>query len=162
MTPKRFALLGDPVAHSKSPKMHGAAYRALGLPHTYEALHTPAEQIGDRIASLRDRVDDRIAQHAICTGIDRTARIGHREERRYERAAFGLGQIDECAHGSGRSARDFKRVASEGRAARVTSAESCERRGNRRKGVRFVIQAGDDDFHGGDCMRFASAIARMV
>ncbi len=53
MTAKRFALLGDPVAHSKSPKMHAAAYRALGLDHSYEALHTPAEALPARIESLR-------------------------------------------------------------------------------------------------------------
>ncbi len=53
MNAKRFALLGDPVAHSKSPRMHGAAYAALGLPHTYEALHTPAEEVGARIEALR-------------------------------------------------------------------------------------------------------------
>jgi len=53
MTAKRFALLGDPVGHSKSPRMHGAAYAALGLPHAYEALHTPAVEVGDRIEALR-------------------------------------------------------------------------------------------------------------
>ncbi len=53
MTSRSFALLGDPVAHSKSPRMHAAAYRALGLDHRYEALHTSAEQIPDRVAALR-------------------------------------------------------------------------------------------------------------
>jgi shikimate dehydrogenase len=42
--PLRFALLGDPVVHSKSPAMHAAAYAALGLPHTYEAIRaTPGD-----------------------------------------------------------------------------------------------------------------------
>jgi len=36
----KFALLGDPVAHSKSPAMHAAAFRALGVDHTYEAIQT--------------------------------------------------------------------------------------------------------------------------
>jgi shikimate dehydrogenase len=53
MTAKRFALLGDPVAHSKSPRMHAAAYAALGLPHRYEALHTPADEVPARIEALR-------------------------------------------------------------------------------------------------------------
>lgn len=35
----RFAVIGDPVAHSLSPAMHSAAYRALGLDHSYERLH---------------------------------------------------------------------------------------------------------------------------
>jgi len=30
------AVLGSPIAHSKSPLLHAAAYRALGLPWTYE------------------------------------------------------------------------------------------------------------------------------
>lgn len=38
MTPRRFAVVGNPIAHSKSPTMHRAAFRALGLPHTYEAI----------------------------------------------------------------------------------------------------------------------------
>ncbi len=37
----RFALLGHPVGHALSPVMHGAAFRALGLPHTYEARDVP-------------------------------------------------------------------------------------------------------------------------
>lgn len=49
----RFALLGDPVAHSKSPVMHAAAFRALGASHTYEAIRTSAAEIEERIEDLR-------------------------------------------------------------------------------------------------------------
>lgn len=35
----RFAVIGDPIAHSLSPAMHAAAYAALSLDHTYERLH---------------------------------------------------------------------------------------------------------------------------
>ena len=45
---------GDPVAHSKSPAMHAAAYRALGLPHTYEAMRATAEELPRVVAMLRD------------------------------------------------------------------------------------------------------------
>jgi shikimate dehydrogenase len=38
-----FVLIGYPVAHSVSPAMHNAAYRALGLPHQYEAVAAPDE-----------------------------------------------------------------------------------------------------------------------
>lgn len=37
----RFVLLGHPVAHSVSPDIHAAAYRALGLPHRYELVDCP-------------------------------------------------------------------------------------------------------------------------
>ncbi len=35
--PMRFGVIGDPVSHSLSPRMHRAAYQALGLEHTYDA-----------------------------------------------------------------------------------------------------------------------------
>jgi len=38
----RLAVLGSPIAHSRSPRLHGAAYAALGLPWTYER-HEVAE-----------------------------------------------------------------------------------------------------------------------
>ncbi len=34
----KFALIGKPVSHSRSPQMHQAAYDALGLDHTFEAI----------------------------------------------------------------------------------------------------------------------------
>jgi shikimate dehydrogenase len=54
MTPLRFAVIGDPVSHSKSPAMHRAALRALGLPHTYEARRTTAAELAGVIRELRD------------------------------------------------------------------------------------------------------------
>jgi shikimate dehydrogenase len=54
--PLRFAVLGSPVAHSKSPMMHGAAYRALGLPHVYEKIETSEEELPSRIEALRTGV----------------------------------------------------------------------------------------------------------
>jgi shikimate dehydrogenase len=53
MNSLRFAVIGQPIAHSKSPAMHGAAYRALGLPHTYEKIATTEAELGDRVAALR-------------------------------------------------------------------------------------------------------------
>ncbi len=42
--PLRLAVIGDPVAHSRSPQMHNAALTALGLPLRYTRLHLrPAE-----------------------------------------------------------------------------------------------------------------------
>jgi shikimate dehydrogenase len=38
MTSKKFAVLGDPITKSLSPKIHSAAYKALGLDWSYEAI----------------------------------------------------------------------------------------------------------------------------
>lgn len=47
-----FALLGDPVAHSLSPAMHNAAFRALGLDAVYVALRTRAADLADLVRAL--------------------------------------------------------------------------------------------------------------
>lgn len=49
----RFAVVGDPVAHSKSPAMHRAAYAALGLPHVYDAVRVTAEELPGFVERLR-------------------------------------------------------------------------------------------------------------
>lgn len=49
----RLALVGDPVAHSRSPAMHAAALRAMGLAHTYEAMRVTAEELPRVVAALR-------------------------------------------------------------------------------------------------------------
>jgi shikimate dehydrogenase len=54
MKTKRFAVLGDPVAHSKSPLMHAAAYRALGLDCTYEAIRATPEELPRLVQALRE------------------------------------------------------------------------------------------------------------
>jgi shikimate dehydrogenase len=40
-----FTVIGDPVAHSLSPAMHNAAFRALGLDAVYVALRVPADSL---------------------------------------------------------------------------------------------------------------------
>jgi shikimate dehydrogenase len=47
-------LLGHPVEHSLSPAMHNAAFRSLGLPHTYEALDVTAEDLPAVVRRIRD------------------------------------------------------------------------------------------------------------
>jgi len=49
----RFAVIGSPVANSKSPAMHGAAYRALGMAHTYEKIETTEAELPERVEALR-------------------------------------------------------------------------------------------------------------
>lgn len=45
----RFVLIGYPIGHSVSPAMHTAAYRALGLPHQYEAVACADEAAVERV-----------------------------------------------------------------------------------------------------------------
>ena len=49
----KFAVVGHPVAHSKSPVMHTAAYRELGLPHSYEAIDVLETHFPDFMKSLK-------------------------------------------------------------------------------------------------------------
>ncbi len=45
-SPKKAAVLGSPIAHSRSPQLHLAAYRALGLTDwTYERIECGAEDL---------------------------------------------------------------------------------------------------------------------
>ncbi len=50
----RVGLIGDPVAHSYSPRFQQAALDALGIPARYELWQTPQEQLSARVASLLD------------------------------------------------------------------------------------------------------------
>ena len=47
-----FAILGDPVAHSLSPVMHNAAFRAAGLDACYVALRSAVGRVGDLMGAL--------------------------------------------------------------------------------------------------------------
>ncbi|MFN3286595.1 MAG: shikimate dehydrogenase family protein, partial [bacterium] len=47
------ALLGDPVSHSLSPRMHAAAFRARGLGWAYVAFRVRSEDLGAAVAGLR-------------------------------------------------------------------------------------------------------------
>lgn len=46
------ALLGHPVAHSLSPRMHNAAFAARGLDWAYVAVDVPSERLADAIRGL--------------------------------------------------------------------------------------------------------------
>lgn len=47
----RLAVLGSPIEHSKSPVLHGAAYRALGLDWHYDALEVNEAGLADVLAA---------------------------------------------------------------------------------------------------------------
>jgi shikimate dehydrogenase len=51
--PRKAAVLGSPIAHSRSPQLHLAAYRALGLHDwTYERIECTAEQLPSLVSGL--------------------------------------------------------------------------------------------------------------
>ena len=50
---RRAYVLGHPVAHSLSPRMHNAAFAALGLDACYLALDVPPERLAEALAGLR-------------------------------------------------------------------------------------------------------------
>jgi len=52
-TLKLAGLIGDPVAHSRSPRLHNAAFARLGLHAHYELWPTAAAELPARVASLR-------------------------------------------------------------------------------------------------------------
>lgn len=52
-TIKLAGLIGDPVAHSRSPGLHNAAFAHLGLPGRYELWQTSAAELPARVAALR-------------------------------------------------------------------------------------------------------------
>lgn len=54
MSVKRVGLIGNPVEHSRSPKMQNAAFATLGMDHMYELWHTEDHEVAERVASIRD------------------------------------------------------------------------------------------------------------
>ena len=52
MLPVKSAVLGSPVSHSLSPVLHNAAYRALGLDHSYSAIETAESELGSFLKSV--------------------------------------------------------------------------------------------------------------
>ncbi|GAB3797857.1 shikimate dehydrogenase [Humibacter antri] len=51
---RELAVLGSPIAHSKSPDLHDAAYRVLGLPWSYERAEIAPDELADFV---HDRPD---------------------------------------------------------------------------------------------------------
>ena len=50
---KQYAVIGDPIKHSKSPQMHNAAFAALGLDAQYSAIHVKVEDIPEFVERAR-------------------------------------------------------------------------------------------------------------
>ncbi|NYD65893.1 shikimate dehydrogenase [Agromyces atrinae] len=51
---RRLAVLGSPIAHSKSPALHAAAYRVLGLDWSYERIEVDERGLADFLDSRDD------------------------------------------------------------------------------------------------------------
>jgi len=49
---QRLAVLGSPITHSRSPALHRAAYRVLGLDWRYDAIEVRAGELASFIAGL--------------------------------------------------------------------------------------------------------------
>jgi shikimate dehydrogenase len=53
--PIRLAVLGDPVAHSRSPQMHNAALEAAAIPASYARLHILPAELPEALRLLAGR-----------------------------------------------------------------------------------------------------------
>jgi shikimate dehydrogenase len=53
-TVRRFGVAGDPVSHSLSPRIHNAAYEALGLSADYQRLPIPPPLFAETVTALPD------------------------------------------------------------------------------------------------------------
>jgi shikimate dehydrogenase len=81
--PGRFALIGDPVGHSRSPVMHAAAFAAMSLPHSYEAIRVTSEDLPHVVRGLRNGDFDGVnvtsphKRHVLehCDAIDASASV---------------------------------------------------------------------------------------
>lgn len=54
MTPYRFAVLGSPVEHSRSPELHTAMLKIAGLDGEYLAIEADVRVLAEAVAGLRD------------------------------------------------------------------------------------------------------------
>lgn len=55
MSKAHFAVIGDPVAHSRSPEIHAAFAEPLGIALDYERIAVPREGLAERLAALHDQ-----------------------------------------------------------------------------------------------------------
>ncbi len=53
----KLAVIGDPIEHSLSPHVHGAALSALGIDHTYDKIRVTPEGLGDFAEYAKENLD---------------------------------------------------------------------------------------------------------
>ena len=54
LTGTRLEVWGDPIAHSRSPQLHAAAYEVLGLDWTYDAVDVGNDELAEFLDGLTD------------------------------------------------------------------------------------------------------------
>jgi shikimate dehydrogenase len=113
LIPRCFAVLGDPIAHSRSPILHAAAFAALGLPHRYLAFEVPASQLAAAVhgaaalgfGGLNLTVPHKQAALGLCDRLsDSAARIGAVNTLRFA-ANPETAAVEICGHNT--DARGF-------------------------------------------------------
>ncbi|QIG78537.1 shikimate dehydrogenase [Stakelama tenebrarum] len=86
MTAPLAEVIGDPIAHSKSPLIHRFWLDALGISGRYEACRVAAEGLGDYFVERRDRPEWRGCNITIP---HKQAALDHVEDRGDVRASIG-------------------------------------------------------------------------
>jgi shikimate dehydrogenase len=77
----RYAVIGHPIAHSKSPFIHSAFGRASGCVLSYDAIDISAEQLSAQLAALHAEgyagvnvtLPHKVAVQALCEGVSARA-----------------------------------------------------------------------------------------
>jgi shikimate dehydrogenase len=77
-----YAVIGQPIAHSRSPAMQNAAFAALGIDAAYVALPVPPERLAEAVAGahalgfqgVNVTVPHKQGALALCATVDATAR----------------------------------------------------------------------------------------
>ena len=80
--PRRAGVIGHPIAHSRSPAMHAAAYAELGMDWEYVAIDVPPERLADFVegveragfAGVNVTIPHKLAVIPMCAELGREAR----------------------------------------------------------------------------------------
>jgi shikimate dehydrogenase len=102
---RRLAVIGHPIAHSRSPAIHNAAFAALGLADewSYEALDIEPAEFADRVGALLEQgfvganvtvPHKRAALELADTASDSAGEIGAANTLSFEGGAIGADNTD--------------------------------------------------------------------